>query len=128
MAGASSIDALETMMRDAGFTAITIKPKDESREFIRTWAPGRGIEAYVVSATIEAIKPVSEERTMKQIKVLGSGCRNCQATYDLISRTAAELGIAVQIEKIEDIGQIMGYGVMSTPGVVLDGKVMHTGG
>jgi SAM-dependent methyltransferase len=57
MAGASSIDALEAMMRDAGFTAIAIQPKDESREFIRTWAPGRGIEAYVVSATIEARKP-----------------------------------------------------------------------
>jgi arsenite methyltransferase len=62
MAGASSIDELEAMMGGAGFTAITIKPKEESREFIRTWAPGRGIEAYVVSATIEAIKPVSEEK------------------------------------------------------------------
>lgn len=57
MAGASSIDALETMMRDAGFSEIAIRPKDESREFIRTWAPGRGIEDYVVSATIEARKP-----------------------------------------------------------------------
>ncbi len=129
MAGASSITELEKMMADAGFTAIEIKPKDESREFIRTWAPGRGIEAYVVSATIEAIKPANEEQnTMKQIKVLGSGCRNCQTTYDLISKTAAELGVTVQLEKVEDIGQIMGYGVMSTPGVVLDGKVVHAGG
>lgn len=57
MAGASSIDTLETMMRDAGFSDIAIQPKDESREFIRTWAPGRGIEEYVVSATIKARKP-----------------------------------------------------------------------
>ncbi|WP_127474975.1 arsenite methyltransferase [Sulfurivermis fontis] len=57
MAGASTIDALEAMMRDAGFGAIAIRPKDESREFIRTWAPGRGIEDYVISATIEARKP-----------------------------------------------------------------------
>lgn len=64
---------------------------------------------------------------MKQIKILGSGCRNCQTTYDLISKTASELGVAVQVEKVEDIGQIMGYGVMSTPGVVIDGKVVHSG-
>ena len=65
---------------------------------------------------------------MKNIKVLGSGCRNCQTTYDLIRKTAEEKDIAVQLEKIEDIGQIMGYGVMSTPGVVIDGKVVHAGG
>jgi small redox-active disulfide protein 2 len=64
---------------------------------------------------------------MKQIKILGSGCRNCQTAYELISKTADELGIKVQLEKIEDIGQIMGYGVMSTPGVVIDGKVVHSG-
>ncbi len=57
MAGASQIDELEAMMRNAGFTAIRIAPKDESRQFIRHWAPGRGVEDYVVSAAIEAIKP-----------------------------------------------------------------------
>ncbi|MDQ6997589.1 MAG: arsenite methyltransferase [Mariprofundus sp.] len=57
MAGASMIDALETMMADAGFEQISIIPKDSSREFIRDWAPGRGVEAYVVSAYIEAKKP-----------------------------------------------------------------------
>ena len=65
---------------------------------------------------------------MKNIKVLGSGCRNCQTTYDLIKKVAAEKGTEVQIEKIEDIGQIMSYGVMSTPGVVIDGQVVHAGG
>jgi arsenite methyltransferase len=62
MAGASSIDELEAMMRDAGFEAIRISPKDESREFIRDWAPGRGVEAYVASASIEAIKPQESHR------------------------------------------------------------------
>ncbi len=65
---------------------------------------------------------------MKNIKVLGSGCRNCQTTYDLIRKAAEEKGVPVQLEKIEDIGQIMSYGVMSTPGVVIDGKVVHAGG
>ena len=57
MAGASLIDELEMMMSEAGFENIRIVPKDESREFIRDWAPGRGVEAYVVSAYIEAVEP-----------------------------------------------------------------------
>ncbi len=57
MAGASSITELETMLKDAGFEAIAIKPKDESREFIRNWVPGSKLEDYVLSATIEAVKP-----------------------------------------------------------------------
>ncbi len=57
MAGASSIDELESMLHRIGFEGIDIRSKDESKEFIRDWAPGHRIEDYVVSATIEAIKP-----------------------------------------------------------------------
>jgi SAM-dependent methyltransferase len=57
MAGASFINEIESMLSQAGFEDIRIKPKDESREFIRNWVPGRRIEDYVVSATIEARKP-----------------------------------------------------------------------
>lgn len=57
MAGASLISDVEAMLRESGFINILIQPKDESREFIQTWAPGRNIEDYIVSATIEAIKP-----------------------------------------------------------------------
>ncbi len=64
---------------------------------------------------------------MKVIKVLGSGCTNCQTTARLIEEVAAEQGIDVRVEKVEDIAQIMGYGVMSTPGVVIDEKVVHAG-
>lgn len=56
MGNASMIDDLEGWIKDAGFTSVNIQPKDESREFIRDWAPGRGVESYVVSATIEAVK------------------------------------------------------------------------
>ena len=59
MAGASLIEELHTFMTDAGFAEISISPKDESREFIKDWAPGRGVEEYVISAHIEAIKPHS---------------------------------------------------------------------
>ncbi len=57
MSGASQIDDLESMLKMAGFTSISIKPKDESKQFIRNWAPGTKIEDFVVSATIEAVKP-----------------------------------------------------------------------
>jgi small redox-active disulfide protein 2 len=62
------------------------------------------------------------------IKVLGTGCANCKTTLKLIEEVAAAKGVAVQLEKVEDIQAIMGYGVMSTPGVVIDGKVVHAGG
>ena len=57
MAGASLVDDLHRILADTGFENIRIAPKDESVDFIKDWAPGRGVEEYVVSATIEAIKP-----------------------------------------------------------------------
>jgi small redox-active disulfide protein 2 len=65
---------------------------------------------------------------MKNIKVLGTGCANCKATMKLIEEAANGAGIEVELEKVEDMPQIMSYGVMSTPGVVIDGKVVHAGG
>ncbi|HKB60281.1 MAG TPA: thioredoxin family protein [Gallionellaceae bacterium] len=65
---------------------------------------------------------------MKNIKVLGTGCANCKTTLKLIEESAKAKGAAIQLEKVEDIQQIMSYGVMSTPGVVIDGKVVHAGG
>lgn len=62
------------------------------------------------------------------IKVLGTGCANCKTTLKLIEDVAAEKDVTVQVEKVEDIQAIMSYGVMSTPGVVIDGKVVHAGG
>ncbi|MGE5209077.1 MAG: arsenite methyltransferase [Alphaproteobacteria bacterium] len=57
VAGASHINELEEMLRQAGFVDIRIAPKDASRSFIREWLPGKKIEDYVVSATIEGVKP-----------------------------------------------------------------------
>lgn len=65
---------------------------------------------------------------MKNVKVLGTGCANCKATVKLIEDTARAKGVAVNLEKVENIAGIMAYGVMSTPGVVIDGKVVHAGG
>jgi small redox-active disulfide protein 2 len=65
---------------------------------------------------------------MKDIKVLGTGCANCKTTLKLIEDAAKAKGIEVKLEKVEDMAAILGYGVMSTPGVVIDGKVVHAGG
>jgi small redox-active disulfide protein 2 len=65
---------------------------------------------------------------MKNIKVLGTGCANCKTTLKLVEEVAREKGIAVQLEKVEELKDIMSYGVMSTPGVVVDGKLVHAGG
>jgi len=59
VAGAASVDELEAMLAAAGFADIRIAPKDASREFIRHWAPGRGVEDFIASATIEAVKPAN---------------------------------------------------------------------
>lgn len=65
---------------------------------------------------------------MKNIKVLGTGCANCKATLKMIEEAAKEKGVELQLEKVEDLQAIMAFGVMSTPGVVVDGKVVHAGG
>ena len=65
---------------------------------------------------------------MKTIQVLGSGCRNCEITANVIAQAAKESGVAIQLKKVTDMAEIMAYGVMSTPGVVVDGKLVHSGG
>ena len=65
---------------------------------------------------------------MIDIKILGTGCANCKATQKVVEHVLAAKGIQARVEKVEDIPSIMRYGVMSTPGVVIDGKVMHSGG
>jgi len=62
------------------------------------------------------------------IKVLGTGCANCKSTIALIEQVAKARGVPVTLSKVEELRDIMGYGVMSTPGVVIDGKVVHAGG
>lgn len=65
---------------------------------------------------------------MKNVKVLGTGCVNCRNTTALVEAVAKDKGVEIALEKVEDLQAIMGYGVMSTPGVVIDGKVVHAGG
>lgn len=65
---------------------------------------------------------------MKDVKVLGSGCKRCEATAAMVKAEADKLGLDVNIEKVTDYAAIAQYGIASTPGVVVDGKVVHAGG
>ena len=65
---------------------------------------------------------------MKEIKVLGTGCAKCKSTIALIEQVAQAMGVEIELKKVEEPRDIMVYKVMSTPGVVIDGKVVHAGG
>ncbi|MBI4524136.1 MAG: thioredoxin family protein [Deltaproteobacteria bacterium] len=65
---------------------------------------------------------------MKNIKVLGTGCANCKSTVKLIEEVAENKRAEILLEKVEQIQDIAGYGIMTTPGVVIDGRVVHAGG
>ena len=65
---------------------------------------------------------------MKNVKILGTGCANCRNTLALVEEVAQTKGVAIALEKVEDLPSIMRYGVISTPAVVIDGQVVHAGG
>ena len=61
------------------------------------------------------------------IKVLGPGCAKCDKIEKLVKETIAETGVVADVEKVTDIMQIAGYGVLGTPAVVVDGDVKSVG-
>lgn len=63
-----------------------------------------------------------------KVEVLGTGCANCRSTVALIESVAQEKGVAIELRKVEDIKDISTYGIAATPGVVVDGIVVHAGG
>ena len=65
---------------------------------------------------------------MKTVKVYGPGCKRCEATERMVKDAADKLGVEVAVEKVTDQKSIAMAGVMSTPGVSVDGKLVHTGG
>ncbi len=64
---------------------------------------------------------------MKKIEVLGPGCANCKLLYERTQRAVQELGLEAEVEKITDLNVIMGYRVMTTPALVVDGEVKVSG-
>ncbi len=65
---------------------------------------------------------------MKTVKILGSGCKRCIAAGEMAEAEARKLGVDIALEKVTDFAEIVGYGIAATPGVVIDGKVVHAGG
>ena len=65
---------------------------------------------------------------MKTVKVYGPGCARCAATEQMVRDAAARLGVEVDVEKITDARAIAMAGVMSTPGIAVDGTLVHAGG
>ncbi len=68
---------------------------------------------------------------MREVKILGTGCCSKAAeekTAELVQAAADQLGVSIKIEKVTDYAAIAGYGVVSTPAVVIDGKLVHAGG
>ena len=64
---------------------------------------------------------------MKKIQILGTGCAKCEKLATNAKQAAENLGLDYEMEKVTDLNQIMGFGVMTTPGLVVDGKVLVTG-
>ncbi len=62
-----------------------------------------------------------------EIKVLGPGCKKCHETEKVVKEVVRETGLDASVEYITDIAKIAGYGIFSTPGVIVDGKVKSTG-
>jgi len=62
-----------------------------------------------------------------EIKVLGSGHLNCQKLEEMVKVAVKELGIEATLVKITDIGEIVRYGILTTPGLIVNGKVKHSG-
>ncbi len=65
---------------------------------------------------------------MKHVKVYGPGCTRCETTAQMVRDAAARLGLEVEVEKVTDPKSIAMAGVMSTPGIAIDGKLVHAGG
>ncbi|PJE80959.1 hypothetical protein CI610_00012 [invertebrate metagenome] len=64
---------------------------------------------------------------MKTVKIFGSGCCNCETTFHRFEEQAKAKNMTIQLEKVTDIEQIMEAGILATPGVMIDGKIKHTG-
>ena len=62
-----------------------------------------------------------------RIQVLGTGCAKCKLTMKVIEEVAAQQGVQVNLQKVEELRDIMAFRVLATPGVVIDGKVVHVG-
>lgn len=79
------------------------------------------------ACTPESVAQAETAKTVNGVKVLGSGCAKCQALENAARAALEELGMETAIDHVTDFAQIAAYGVMSTPALVVDGKVVSYG-
>lgn len=77
--------------------------------------------------TPESMARAETEKAAEGVKVLGSGCAKCSALEEAVRSALEELGMDTAIDHVTDFGRIAAYGVMSTPALVVDGKVVSYG-
>jgi small redox-active disulfide protein 2 len=68
-----------------------------------------------------------EDKKMKKIQILGTGCPKCKKLAEMAKATAEEMQIEYELEKVTDINEIMKFGVMMTPALVIDGQIKIVG-
>jgi small redox-active disulfide protein 2 len=73
------------------------------------------------------IEEIKDDDSKLDIKILGPGCKNCTTLEANTKEALKQMGVNASIDKITDLAQIAGYGVMSTPGLVVNGKVVSFG-
>ncbi len=95
---------------------------------LKVWVEARELlEEFMNMNVIEkSFLTILDEEIMK-IQVLGPGCKKCVKTYDMFAKEIKELGIDVELEKIEDINEIMKFNVMTTPAIAINGKIAMAG-
>ncbi len=79
------------------------------------------------ACTPESMEAAEMAKATAGVKVLGSGCAKCNALEDAVRSALEELGMDTTIDHVTDFGQIAAYGVMSTPALVVDGRVVSYG-
>ena len=133
VAGAALVAETERMVRAAGFTDITLTTKPDYinavtdlddplyQQIIEQLPVGAKVADYVTSLEVKARKPG------KRLQILGPGCARCTTLAANTEAAAKELGLAYELEKVTDLQQIMAFGVMTTPALVVNGVVKVVG-
>ena len=73
------------------------------------------------------VAPVVDASKVKEIKVLGPGCAKCKSTYAVVEKVVKNSGLDITVTKVDDIGEIMRYNIMSTPAIVINETVVMKG-
>ncbi|NDO45341.1 thioredoxin family protein [Clostridium sp. MD294] len=82
---------------------------------------------YSNNYTQETIKHAEKERQFSEVKILGGGCKKCNQLEEATTKALVELGMDSNIEHVKDFEKIASYGVMTTPALVVDDKVVSYG-